>query len=59
MVKNLKALELRGKPYECIQRLSFEVNKSEQMLKDLDATDRLRTEVELVTDLVGKLAEHF
>ena len=59
IIRNLRNLELKGKPYEKVEQLAFEVSHSEQMLHELHASDRLRTEVMLVTDLVSKLADHF
>ena len=59
ILRDLHSLDLKGKPYEKVEALSFEVSHCEDMLKELDAADRLRTEVGLVTNLVVKLADHF
>ena len=51
ILENLSTLELKGRPYERIEMLSFEIAHSESLLENLGAKDRLSGEVQLVTTL--------
>ena len=59
VLQRLMDLDLKGKPYERVEQMAFEVEQCEDLLETMEAKDRLRTEVELVTILVRKLSEYF